>query len=71
MVNTRMLKAHMTLKGVNTRALADALDWSMSTAYRKINGEVAFTVPEVQLVKDLLELDAPMTNAIFFASDLS
>lgn len=72
MVNTRMLRAHMTLKGISTKGLADALGWkSTSTAYRKINGEVAFTVPEVQLCKDLLELDAATTNEIFFAADLS
>ena len=37
----------MTLKGVTTKDLADAQGWSMSTAYRKITGKVAFTVPEV------------------------
>ena len=56
----------MTLKGVTTKDLADAQGWSMSTAYRKITGKVAFTVPEVQLCKELLDLDAPTTNAIFF-----
>lgn len=65
MVETRMLRAHMTLKGVTTKDLADAQGWSMSTAYRKITGKVAFTVPEVQLCKELLDLDAPTTNAIF------
>ena len=66
MVETRMLRAHMTLKGVTTKDLADAQGWSMSTAYRKITGKVAFTVPEVQLCKEFLDLDAPTTNAIFF-----
>lgn len=70
MVETRMLRAHMTLKGVTTKDLADAQGWSMSTAYRKITGKVAFTVPEVQLCKELLDLDAPTTNAIFFVADL-
>ena len=46
----------MTLKGVTTKDLADAQGWSMSTAYRKITGKVAFTVPEVQLCKELLDL---------------
>ncbi len=61
----------MTLKGVTTKDLADAQGWSMSTAYRKITGKVAFTVPEVQLCKELLDLDAPTMNVIFFAADLS
>lgn len=71
MVNTQMLRAYMTLKGVTTKDLADAQSWCMSTAYRKITGKVAFTVPEVQLCKELLELDAPTANEIFFAADLS
>lgn len=71
MVKTQILRAHMTLKGVTTKDLADAQGWSMSTAYRKITGKVAFTVQEVQLCKELLELDAPTTHEIFFAADLS
>lgn len=72
MVNTRMLKAQMTLKGISTKGLADALGWkSMTTAYRKINGETAFTVPEVQLCQELLGLDVPTAREIFFAEDLS
>lgn len=60
----------MTLKGVTTKDLADVQGWSMSTAYRKVTGRAAFTVPEVQLCKELLDLDTPATNAIFFAADL-
>ena len=69
--NTKLLKSQMTLKGVTTKALADALGCGMSTIYRRINGETAFTVPEVLRVKDLLDLDTPTMNEIFFAADLS
>lgn len=71
MVNTRLLQAHMVLKGVTTKGFADAQGWNIRKAYRKINGESAFTVPEVQICKDLLELDPPTVNEIFFADDLS
>ena len=71
MIETRILKARMTLLGVSTKDLADAQDWSMSTAYRKINGEVAWSVPELKKVKELLSLDEDAMNAIFFAADLS
>lgn len=71
MVNTQMLKGYMVLRGINTKGLADAQGWSISTAYRKITGKVDFTVPEVQLCKELLNLDAPTANAIFFAPVLS
>lgn len=71
MLDTRLLQAHMVLKGVTTKTFADAQGWSLRKAYRKIKGETAFTVPEVQVCKDLLELDPPTANAIFFAADLS
>ena len=71
MLDTRLLQAHMVLKGVTTKTFADAQGWSLRKAYRKIKGETAFTVPEVQVCKDLLELDPPTTSAIFFAADLS
>lgn len=70
MINTRLLQAHMVLKGVTAKGLADAQGWSVRTANRKIKGETAFTVPEVQVCKDLLDLDPPTANAIFFAADL-
>lgn len=71
MIDTRLLLSQMTLKGVSTKDLADAQGWSMSTAYRKINGKVAWSIPELQTVKDLLDLDTATRDAIFFAADLS
>lgn len=70
MIDTRLLLSQMTLKGVSTKDLADAQGWSMSTAYRKINGKVAWSIPELQTVKDLLDLDTATRDAIFFAADL-
>lgn len=71
MINTRLLQAHMILRGVTTKDFADAQGWSIRKAYRKINGETAFTVPEVQTCKELLDLDPPTANAIFFAAEMS
>ena len=71
MINTRMLQSQMTLKGVSTKALADAQGWSMSTTYRKVNGKSAWSVLELQKVKDFLALSVDLMNAIFFAGDLS
>ena len=53
MINTRLLQAHMVLNGVTAKDLADAQGWSVRNAYRKIKGETAFTVPEVQICKEL------------------
>lgn len=71
MLDKKLLQAHMILKGVTTKDFADAQGWSLRKAYRKINGRTAFTVPEVRLCKELLELDPPTVNAIFFAPEMS
>lgn len=71
MLNTPLLKAQMLIRGVTTKALADAQNWSMSTAYRKINGRVLFNAKEIQTVVALLSLDAETATNIFFSQELS
>lgn len=71
MVNTPLLKACMLLKELSTEAFAKAQSWSMSTAYRKINGLVAFTVQEMEQTIRLLDLDLQTAAKIFFTADFS
>jgi hypothetical protein len=71
MINRNLLKSQMALCGVNGKALADAQGWSSTTAYRKINGKVAFTAPEIQVCVELLTLDSETASRIFFAEKMS
>ena len=71
MINTNLLKSQMTLRGINGKGLADALGWSSTTTYRKINGKVAFTAPEIQVCVELLSLDSETAGKIFFAGKMS
>ena len=71
MINRNLLKAQMTLRGITGKALADAQGWSSTTAYRKINGKVAFTAPEIQVCVELLSLDSEIASQIFFAGKMS
>lgn len=71
MLNIRLLKSQMLLAGVSTKDLADAQGWSMSTAYRKLNGHVLFNTKEIQIVVDTLHLNPIVASDIFFAKDLS
>lgn len=71
MINRNLLKSQMTLRGVTGKALADAQGWSSTTAYRKINGKVAFTAPEIQVCVELLSLDSETASEIFFAGKMS
>lgn len=71
LINTNLLKSQMTLRGITGKALADAQGWSLATAYRKINGKVAFTAPEIQSLVELLSLDSDIASRIFFAGEMS
>lgn len=71
MINRNLLKSQMTLRGITGKALADAQGWSSTTAYRKINGKVAFTAPEIQVCVELLSLDSEIASQIFFADKMS
>ena len=66
MINRNLLKSQMTLRGITGKALADAQGWSSTIAYRKINGKVAFTAPEIQVCVELLSLDSEIASQIFF-----
>lgn len=70
-INTNLLKSQMLLRGVTTKALADAQKWSQTTVSRKINGKVAFKAPEIQVCVELLSLDSAMASDIFFADKMS
>ena len=71
MINRNLLKSQMTLRGITGKALADAQGWSSTTAYRKINGKVAFTAPEIQVCVELLSLDSEIASQIFCAGKMS
>uniref|UniRef100_A0AAU8AWF5 Uncharacterized protein n=1 Tax=Dulem virus 37 TaxID=3145755 RepID=A0AAU8AWF5_9CAUD len=71
LINTNLLKSQMTLRGITGKALADAQGWSSATAYRKINGKVAFTAPEIQSCVELLSLAPDIASQIFFAGEMS
>ena len=71
MINRNLLKSQMTLRGITGKALADAQGWSSTTTYRKINGKVAFTAPEIQVCVELLSLDSEIASQIFFAGKMS
>ena len=70
-INRNLLKSQMALRGVNVKDMAKAQDWSDTTAYRKVNGKVAFTAPEIQACVELLDLDTATANSIFFIEKMS
>lgn len=71
MIKSKLLLSQMVLKNVSMKNLADAQGWSMTTAYRKINGKTEFTQSEIQVVIRVLNLESAMANEIFFAPNLA
>jgi hypothetical protein len=69
-INSRLLKSQMALKDVSQKDFAAAQKWSATTAYRKINGLVAFKVPEIRVCVELLALESETANQIFFAGKM-
>lgn len=70
-INKSLLKAQMALQNVSCKDLAQADGWSLTTVYRKVNGQTAWTVPEVQICVELLFLDSAVAGKIFFVAELS
>lgn len=73
-IDRNLLEAQMKLRGIKLKDLAAVQKprpWSSTTSYRKMNGERAFTAPEIQACVKLLGLDADTACKIFFADSLS
>ena len=71
LINSNLLKSQMVLRGTSRKDLATALNKSVVTTNRKVNGKVAFTAPEIQACVELLGLDTDTANSIFFAEKMS
>lgn len=68
MVNTKKLKGKMVELDVSICSLAEQLEISEATLYRRLldNGE-SFTIKEVDLIVKALNLKCEDANAIFFS----
>ncbi len=65
-MNIRALMAQLTYNDINTAELAEILEVSRTTVYRKLSGLSDFTCPEIGRIKQKLGLDAQELVDIFF-----
>ena len=65
-MNTLKLKAKFVEKQMNVSDVADALGINRSTLYRKLSNLEEFTVKQVCLLKEKLELTPAELTEIFF-----
>lgn len=69
MVNVKKLKEEMEKKGITVSAVADKLQLSPSTLYRKLqSGGESLTVRETAQIADMLRLSTKKANEIFFGN---
>lgn len=68
MVNKQELRAVMIRYGDRQEDLADALNITPGTLSKKINGESAFTSPEIEVIALRYKLTAEELPRIFFAN---
>lgn len=71
MFDPKALKAFMILRDISVKELAAKESWSPTTAYRKTSGTVPFTVPEIEICKEVLDLSPAQVMAIFFKENIS
>lgn len=56
MVQTNLLKGKIVMSGISRRELAKMIHMSESTLSDKINGKRSFTIDEVELLCDILDI---------------
>lgn len=66
LVDSRKLKLKIAHKGYNVSDFAEAVGIDSSTLYRKINNGDKFTIKELRVIIDLLNLSGTETLEIFF-----
>lgn len=67
MFDRNKFRAKIIENGLTTEQVAERLNISVATLYRKMNGTSDFTRNEIQRLKEMLYLDVHTANAIFFA----
>ena len=63
------LEYEIKKKGMTIQGFCDRIGISRSAFYRKCTGEVEFTLAEINVILEALELSTPI--GIFFAEDVS
>ena len=64
-----LLIYEMDKRGISIKMMCKKLGISRSAFYRKCNGITEFTLSEIKVIVDYLELEIP--NEIFFAQKVS
>lgn len=67
MFNKALFQYEVNKKGLTFNLIADRLGVNPATLYRKMNGSSDFTRAEIQMLRNILNLNADESDKIFFA----
>lgn len=66
MVDTKKLKARLTLAGYTQEQLAKSVNMSVNSLNSKINGRAVFNCDEVDAISEILGIEEPAEKAEIF-----
>lgn len=71
MFDKNKFKGKIAEKGLNIGKVASLLGINEATLHRKINGQSDFNRSEIQMLREILDLDIEAAEDIFFAQKLA
>lgn len=71
MIAVNKLKGKVVEQGLTMTAFAKEIGMDYSSLYRRLDGQVSFTVSDVETITRVLHLDSEEIVGIFFAKDIA
>ena len=71
MIAVNKLKGKIAEQGMNMTTFAKSIDLDYSSLYRRLEGQVSFTVSDVEKITKLLHLENEDIVNIFFAKEIA
>lgn len=71
MIAINKLKGKIAEQGMNMTTFAKSIDLDYSSLYRRLEGQVSFTVSDVEKIKKVLHLENEDIMNIFFAKEIA
>ncbi|WP_304195310.1 DUF739 family protein [Peptostreptococcus stomatis] len=71
MIAVNKLKGKIAEQGMNMTTFAKSIDLDYSSLYRRLEGQVSFTVSDVEKITKVLHLENEDIVNIFFAKEIA
>jgi betR domain len=71
MIAVNKLKGKIAEQGMNMTTFAKSIDLDYSSLYRRLEGQVSFTVSDVEKIAKVLHLENEDIVSIFFAKEIA